>query len=1080
MIVTGVSGCSSSPSSATVITVNSNPIVGAISGMSPLCEAVSTTYTSITPSGVWSSSNNSIATVNSISGVVTGVSAGTATISYTVTNGSGCSTTVNKIIVIESAPTATITASGSTTTCAGGGFFLTSSAGNSYQWYLNGVAIPGAIGQTYFPTASGTYTVEITYASGCVVTSAGVPVTIVTISATTIAANGPTTICSSGSVQLCPAVWGWSNYQWYLNGVAMAAPVGTSSCITVNTAGSYTLSVQNGAGCWSNPSAAVVVTISAAPASPTISAGGPTTFCAGGNVTLSSSVVTGNQWYLNGSAIAGATNQNYVATLPGTYTVTTSNGGCESAPSTGVAVVISNAIAPTLSSPSTELCSGSITITSNIATGNQWYLNGVLIPGATNQTYDATVAGTYTVVNTQGTCVINSSNSIVIVSSASSMPTIAAPDGTNVCIGGSIQLCPAAWGYSNYQWYKNGVAIPAPIGTSACLTLTDADAGSYTLAGQNGAGCWSSQSAAVVVTAGGACSVSSGGGGGVESKSIGAVIASRLFGNAKQNKTELNGVANGIKFIKSGTVVNGINDLSLQDLTPASVVGTDMPYVSSPTDLVNFTNAKDVFAVDYSSNNVIRAVSFSTKTLGGIYSHTKPICDRLKGAELKEVKIINVNGYDLMAYKIRQRTGQIEYAMNLSAGTAVTRNTISLQSNWFTDNYQSDETLYNFQLWAVNYAMVIDMAQNIISKLQYLGTVNSVTATDLPKIYVTKGTRKNTEIEFVLHNNTTFTNGYFELSEKANETLGASQTTIKQIAFTATANGYTTFSLPVSDHYEGDIKVYLNNKLTDLVYMADGSWSIDYNKNNSVISKFNIVNEVNPTVNANEHRLFRNVEVSGNVDSYVSVYKTMMGGGLDLDLSSYKSIIFNANTVGADAVKVTLLKKSITAWDDQYSSTIYLNGNKEYTINLSQFKSKAFADPINANDITAVSFSFTTGGRTRNVTINLSNVRFSNVVSTVVAATVEETPVFMVYPNPVEGQAFNISFNSNKEQALVLKVIDAATGRVAKVDFINAVKGENKKIIALQNALLNGSYLITLEGDDVKYKSGKIILKRLF
>jgi len=47
-------------------------------------------------------------------------------------------------------------------------------------------------------------------------------------------------------------------------------------------------------------------------------------------------------------------------------------------------------------------------LTSSIATGNQWYLNDVLIDGATGQTYTATATGVYTTKVTTGSCTITS------------------------------------------------------------------------------------------------------------------------------------------------------------------------------------------------------------------------------------------------------------------------------------------------------------------------------------------------------------------------------------------------------------------------------------------------------------------------------------------------------------------------------------------------------------------------------------------------------------------------------------------------------------------------------------------------
>lgn len=51
------------------------------------------------------------------------------------------------------------------------GVVLTSSPGNSYVWYLDGIQIMGATSQNYTPTEVGDYTVQITSASGCTLLS---------------------------------------------------------------------------------------------------------------------------------------------------------------------------------------------------------------------------------------------------------------------------------------------------------------------------------------------------------------------------------------------------------------------------------------------------------------------------------------------------------------------------------------------------------------------------------------------------------------------------------------------------------------------------------------------------------------------------------------------------------------------------------------------------------------------------------------------------------------------------------------------------------------------------------------------
>ena len=97
------------------------------------------------------------------------------------------------------------------------------------------------------------------------------------------------------------------------------------------------------------------ITVSTPPSTPTISAGGPTTFCAGGSVTLTSSSATGNQWFLGGVAIGGATGQTYSANASGSYTVVVTTCSSVSSAATNVTVNALPTITPgTISS----ICSG--------------------------------------------------------------------------------------------------------------------------------------------------------------------------------------------------------------------------------------------------------------------------------------------------------------------------------------------------------------------------------------------------------------------------------------------------------------------------------------------------------------------------------------------------------------------------------------------------------------------------------------------------------------------------------------------------------------------------------------------------
>src|ERR1035437_8207576 len=139
----------------------------------------------------------------------------------------------------------------------------------------------------------------------------------------TITAGGPTTFCAGGSVTLTSSAG--ITYLWS-NGA-------TTANINITTAGSYSVRVTNANGCQSAPSAATVVTVNALPATPTITAGGPITFCVGGNVTLTSSAGTSYLWS------NGATTPSINITTSGIYTVQVTNAsGCQSAASAAIVV----------------------------------------------------------------------------------------------------------------------------------------------------------------------------------------------------------------------------------------------------------------------------------------------------------------------------------------------------------------------------------------------------------------------------------------------------------------------------------------------------------------------------------------------------------------------------------------------------------------------------------------------------------------------------------------------------------------------------------------------------------------------
>jgi len=177
--------------------------------------------------------------------------------------------------------------------------------------------------------------------------------------------------------------------------------------VTVNanpTAPTYT----DGNGC-SSTSLPTVVTVNTNPAIPTVTASGPTTFCEGGSVDLTSSQATGNVWSTT------ETTQVINVTATGPYSVTYTDGNGCSATSISTDILVNPLPTVTLGTY-TDVCDSDIpfTLTGGSPAGGSYSGNGV-----TANVFDPSVAGinthtiTYTYVDGNGCS--NSSQSDIVV-----------------------------------------------------------------------------------------------------------------------------------------------------------------------------------------------------------------------------------------------------------------------------------------------------------------------------------------------------------------------------------------------------------------------------------------------------------------------------------------------------------------------------------------------------------------------------------------------------------------------------------------------------------------------------------------
>lgn len=144
--------------------VTIDPAPSAIGGVSPVCQGGVIALTNALAGGTWTSSNISVAivsTLGGITGTVTGISPGTATITYGMV--SGCYATA----AVTVSPLPLITASASPSTC--GGKYLASAVGGvSYLWFPStGLSCDACASPVINPSGTTSYTVTGTSVLGC-------------------------------------------------------------------------------------------------------------------------------------------------------------------------------------------------------------------------------------------------------------------------------------------------------------------------------------------------------------------------------------------------------------------------------------------------------------------------------------------------------------------------------------------------------------------------------------------------------------------------------------------------------------------------------------------------------------------------------------------------------------------------------------------------------------------------------------------------------------------------------------------------------------------------------------------------
>lgn len=264
-------------------------------------------------------------------------------------------------------------------------------------------------------TATTLFTLSVKNLATSCENSDQVVVTITGGPLTTSPTATPSVLCTGSSCQLTANAGGGSgnySYSWTCNppGTPPWSSFQANPVVFPEVSTSYILSVNDG---FNITTGSVPVTVNPLP---TAHLSGGDTLCGEGNATLLQAALTGtapwNFYYSNGTNtwfVPGVTNSPYTitATEAGFYTIlSVTDAHCTGIPS-GSAVVARFPVPPT-----PAIIPNGTELSSSGCCGNQWYKEGILIPGAVNQNFEPVQSAHYFTIVTIDGCASDTSNVI--------------------------------------------------------------------------------------------------------------------------------------------------------------------------------------------------------------------------------------------------------------------------------------------------------------------------------------------------------------------------------------------------------------------------------------------------------------------------------------------------------------------------------------------------------------------------------------------------------------------------------------------------------------------------------------------
>ena len=129
------------------------------------------------------------------------------------------------------------------------------------------------------------------------------------------------------------------------------------------------------------------------------------------------------------------------------------------------------------------------------------------------------------------------------------------------------------------------------------------------------------------------------------------------------------------------------------------------------------------------------------------------------------------------------------------------------------------------------------------------------------------------------------------------------------------------------------------NETPDDLFISDGPWGVDDSSDQTTVNEFKITQN-DQSYSGDGYSVERNISLEATTSTYVAAYRAFTPRFKAVNLSNFDVLELDAR--GTGDLEITIIKKGITTWENQFKSVITLSEDKtHFAIPLAHFISNS-------------------------------------------------------------------------------------------------------------------------------------------